>query len=73
MMNKTIIRIDRYSDDLFELCVQVISEDGETRLDHEDYHLTIDDLRVLQSDLVNHLEHGPRLRALLSGHSHLPT
>ena len=40
----------------FELCVQIVSDDGETRLDHEDYRLSRDDLRVLKFYLDEYLE-----------------
>jgi hypothetical protein len=52
---KTIARVEKHAGE-YELCVVVQSRGGDLRHSHEDYKLTIQELRELQNSINRLLE-----------------
>lgn len=62
-MSRTIAVVTRYYhpdgrelDQPFELCVQLVSDDGDTRLDHDDFALSKSELEALRASIDEHLD-----------------
>lgn len=59
-VSATVNRFDKRNQKPFELCIQIYSPDGQTRLEHDDYYLTRGELADLRMKIDSILDFYPK-------------